>query len=387
MDTNNDSDEPAATSVATSTISNSTPGAVHVDASSMKSQPAFQQKKNLIVGPSFYPEDHQQLQLLPSSLEQNESFSAGGKAHSGKSEDKLKQYGEATKKINSNTDSDYYTTDVKRSAARSDRQENRRDRIILSRSAQENVMPPSAVSLTRKAPARGDVTPGAVQVSGINSMSSTYNDQMDGRTTTMLAEEDSSSQALHNNGETDGEESTRMIIEAQLVVEEDTERLGQTEREQIEEETRQQLIGEMGKVAQAEVVEDAGSKTRRRALLCAGIMVILLAIILGVALGTRRDTSPSANTISVSATTAPTISFAPSETPSLRPSASPSMKPSQAPTFAPLNNNLCEEAHPIILGGSAIVASLENATQQLFISCLVYNPIFLANLNPGSGTR
>jgi hypothetical protein len=44
---------------------------------------------------------------------------------------------------------------------------------------------------------------------------------------------------------------------------------------------------------QAEVVEqDDGTNTRRRALLCTGIMVILLAIILGSVLGTRRDTSP-----------------------------------------------------------------------------------------------
>jgi hypothetical protein len=77
----------------------------------------------------------------------------------------------------------------------------------------------------------------------------------------------------------------------------------------------------MGQVAQAEVVEDDGSKTRRRVWLCAGTMVILLAIIiLGSVLGTR-DTSSSQNAISVPAMTAPTISAAPSETPSLHPRA------------------------------------------------------------------
>jgi hypothetical protein len=46
----------------------------------------------------------------------------------------------------------------------------------------------------------------------------------------------------------------------------------------IEEEPRQKLIREMGQdVAQAEVMEDDGSQTRRRVLLCStGIMVIVL---------------------------------------------------------------------------------------------------------------
>jgi hypothetical protein len=89
-----------------------------------------------------------------------------------------------------------------------------------------------------------------------------------------------------------------MILEAQLVVEEDTEMVAQQEREKIEQ-LRQQFIGEMGQVAQAEVVEeDNGSKPRRKALLCAAIVVILSAIILGGVLGTRdKNTSPITNSI------------------------------------------------------------------------------------------
>jgi hypothetical protein len=40
-----------------------------------------------------------------------------------------------------------------------------------------------------------------------------------------------------------------------------------------------------------------------------------------------------------------------------------------ASRFASLDNNLCEEAHSIILGGDAIVASLENATKQDVVYC------------------
>jgi hypothetical protein len=71
-------------------------------------------------------------------------------------------------------------------------------------------------------------------------------------------------------------------------VDEDTEWVAQQEREQIKEETRQELIGEM---AQAEAVEDNGSNNLCRALLCTSIMVVLLlGIILASVLGTR-DTS------------------------------------------------------------------------------------------------
>jgi hypothetical protein len=84
------------------------------------------------------------------------------------------------------------------------------------------------------------VTSGVIQVSATNSTDSGQKDSL------TIAEEDLSShtpgaKALHN--ETNTEESTRMIIEAQLVVEVDTEQLGQKkEREKIEEVTRQKLI-------------------------------------------------------------------------------------------------------------------------------------------------
>jgi hypothetical protein len=86
----------------------------------------------------------------------------------------------------------------------------------------------------------------------------------------------------------------------------------------------------MGQAARAEVIEDDGSKTRRRALLCTGIVIVLGSVLLG----TRYTSS---NTRSVPATTAPTISSAPSETPSLRPSPTPSI--SQTPTVDPLGKS------------------------------------------------
>jgi hypothetical protein len=135
-----------------------------------------------------------------------------------------------------------------------------------------------------------------------------------------------------------------MTLEAQLVDED--------ERDQMEEELRQKLKGELGQVAQAEVVEDDGSTTRRRALLGIVILVILLAIIIGSVLATR-DTSP--RTVSVAETMTPTVSSVPSETPSMKPS--------------PLNNNLCKESLPIFLGDDGIGDFLEDAIEQVFVSC------------------
>lgn len=67
---------------------------------------------------------------------------------------------------------------------------------------------------------------------------------------------------------------------ARLVVEEDTERLAlEYERDQIQEETPQKVIGEMGQVVQAEavVVEDNDSQeTRRWALLCCDAVMLVL---------------------------------------------------------------------------------------------------------------
>jgi hypothetical protein len=53
----------------------------------------------------------------------------------------------------------------------------------------------------------------------------------------------------------------------------------------------------MGQVAQAEVivVEDSGSNTRRRALLCTAV-VLWLSIIMGIVVGTKDNTSPDTTT-------------------------------------------------------------------------------------------
>jgi hypothetical protein len=190
--------------------------------------------------------------------------------------------------------------------------------------------------------------------------------------------------------ETNQDKSALMTLEAQLVVEGDTERV----REQIEEEARQKILGEIGQVAQAEVVEHDGTKSRRRVVLCIGIMVVLMAIILGSVLATRDKSS---NTISVPETTTvfvpvmvsmtPTVSSVPSEppsntpsnkpsntlsdTPSDTPSEPPTSRPSPSPSMKPsfLNNSLCEEPLPIILGDDGIAGSLQNAIEQVVVFC------------------
>jgi hypothetical protein len=350
--------KPAATSSVG--VITSTPGAHPVDASSSTKgqQAAFQKTKGLTDGPSYFPEDPPP-QKLPWSLELESASSkrAAKESHVEKSEEKLKQSPDTVAIADEK---------LKRGAARKTR--------IASRTSED----------TKQEEAEQyqddvDVSPGAAQVLGMKSMNSTTGKQeeaeqhQDGGDASPGAVQMLGMNSMNSTG--GGDESTRMIIEAQLVVEEDTERLAQYEREQIQEETRQKVLGEMGEVAQAEVVlEDDGSKTRRRALYCTGAMVILLGIILGSVFGTR-ETSSSSNTISVSATTtAPTLSSVPSETPSLRPSPAPSLKPSPTPTVAPLNNSLCQEAHPIIMGGDAIVASLVNATEQFTVFCEATNP-------------
>ena len=65
----------------------------------------------------------------------------------------------------------------------------------------------------------------------------------------------------------------------------------ENEREQLGEELRQQILLEhMGQVPQAEIVlddvKDDETSTRRRVLPCTGIVVIMLAIILGTVFGT-----------------------------------------------------------------------------------------------------
>ena len=269
------------------------------------------------------------------------------------------------------TDSDSSTADAQpiqdeklKKTARSDSHQKNRAARIAARVSREDTTAPS-VSSTQKAAEQDeeddfeeeDATPGAVRVAGLNSMSSTGGGVPEDHNRATMPEDDRNLTIHHKQYETNqAEESTRMIIEAQLVMEEDTEQVAQKEREQIQEETRQNLLAELGQVAQAELIvmeDDDGSKIpRHRALICFGIMVILFAIVLGGVLGTRDDTS--SNIISVA----------------LR----PSVRPSHMLTVAPLNNSLCEEAHPIVLGDAAIVASLENATEQSVLSCDVLDP-------------
>jgi hypothetical protein len=79
--------------------------------------------------------------------------------------------------------------------------------------------------------------------------------------------------------ETNEEESIRNVLEAQIVDED--------EREKIERELRQKHHEELGQVApQAEVMVDDGSNARRRAFLCSGVVVVILGTVLGT-----RDTS------------------------------------------------------------------------------------------------
>jgi hypothetical protein len=269
--------ESVSSSVATITVG--TPGAVPVAASSLKGQQALRKAQALTDGPSYYPEDHQQLQL-PQSLEQESVSSkrAAGKSHYEKSEE---------------------TNMTTRAAGEDTKQEADQDEY------------------------EEDETPGAFLVSGMNSMNSTGGDQEDDFT---MADEDSKKFRTSKEG------SSQMLIEAQLVVEEDTERLAEDEREKIQEDTRQKVLKEMGNVAQAEIVKDDGSKTRHRALIY--ISIILVGVILGSVLGTRKREQ---NTI---------ISV-----------------------FL-FNNSICKDARPIFFGEDASLnASLEDATEQLIESC------------------
>ena len=374
----------------------STPGAVPVDALSMKGQQASQKTKDLSDGLSYNLEDDKKL----SNLEQDsisskrairqyhddrevkqhgkskkadtvditgEHLKKNGTARSERQENHTAQilartlpentkppsvtrrYGEAMMKTSTCTDSNF--TDVvditdeqlKKNAtgSRADRQAHRRARF-LSQTFPQDTKPPSFHDQVQDEDEdEDDATPGAVRVSGMHSAG--RGDEEDGQTIT-------SEQNSTFGGATDLQHetstvasSTRMIVEAQLVEENEREQLEEELRQNLEEELRQKIHEEeRGQVAQAEVVQDDGSKTRRRALLCAGSVVILLAIILGSVLGTR-DTSSRPNAVSVPATTAPSV--------------------------ARLNNSLCGEALPIMLGGGAIEDSLENAIEQVVTFC------------------
>jgi hypothetical protein len=280
MDTNKDTKQPATSAPA----STSNPaGAVRVSVSSMKGKQAFQKTK-LTSGPSYYPEEDDEEQRLPSSLELESESSerATAKFHNEKADAELKQAGKAKNKKKTIADGEL--------KSRSQRQENRWSRIS-SRTLQEDTTPPPSISpsqdLEQDRVDEDEENPGAARVAGMNSIDSPA-----------VPEDDLAMERVDSTSRMDGMRNER-ISTAHLVAEEDTEMVAQQERGTIEEEARQQLLGEMGKVERAEVVEDDGSKPRRRAFLCAAMVVILSAIILGSVLGTRDNTSPNIHYSSV----------------------------------------------------------------------------------------
>ena len=92
-----------------------------------------------------------------------------------------------------------------------------------------------------------------------------------------------------------------VTLEAQLVAEEDTARVAQ----QIDEESHQSLLRQLGQVTHAEIMEEDGSRPARRyrVLLCAALVVIVvLTIIIASVFGTRTLT------LAVVPVTGPTMS-------------------------------------------------------------------------------
>jgi hypothetical protein len=277
MDVNIDTNKEAAS---TSTH----PGAVHADASSMKGKQAFQ-KTTVTGGPMYYPEDDEEQQLAARHLEQESVSSerAAAKSRNEKAEAKSKHEGKAKK----------HSIADEELKSRSQRQENRRERISSRTTSGEDTHPPTRSESPSQESEQGngdkdEENPGAVRVAGMNSMDSPGVKEGD------LAMEREDSTNTIDEMNTAIPTGAGIILEAKLVAdEEDTDRVTQQERENIEEEARQRLLGD---AAQAEVVEDDGSKPRRSALLCVAIVVILSAIILVSVLGTR-DTSSSSITI------------------------------------------------------------------------------------------
>jgi hypothetical protein len=141
-DNTNKEYKPAASSLATTA---STPGAVHVDVSSMKGQQAFQKTKDLTDGPKYFLEDDEK--PVPSGLEQD---SVSSKRDSGQSRNdkELKELGKPKKSMA------IVNEKLKKGGTpRSwQRQENRRARIV-SPTLREDAKPPSvstAVGTVRK---------------------------------------------------------------------------------------------------------------------------------------------------------------------------------------------------------------------------------------------
>jgi hypothetical protein len=275
------------------------------------STPGFH-KTNFTSGPSYYPEDDEEQQLAARRLEQESAVSnerAAAKSRNEKADAKLKQEGKAKQQTTSTDEklkraarSDRHqdrrermvarttgevtkpptkttTTDVmsiadeklEKRAARSDRQENRRERMVARTTGEVTKPPTKSVPPSQEVEQdyedKDEDNPGAVWVSGEYSM---YSAPAVQEGEFAMEREDSTSSRM------DGSQkamSSHMILEAKLVAEEDTE-------------------GPMGQVAHAEIVKDDGSRSRRRAVLCAAIVGILSAIILGILLGKKDNTSP-----------------------------------------------------------------------------------------------
>jgi hypothetical protein len=320
-DNTNKEYKPAASSLATTA---STPGAVHVDVSSMKGQQAFQKTKDLTDGPKYYLEDDEQ--PIPSGLEQD---SVSSKRDSGQSRNdkELKQLGKPKKNM-AIVDEKLKKGGTPRSWQR---QENRRARIV-SPTLREDAKPPSVSTAV-----------GTVRKEGESSEEEEKQEIADSLSADALLLEAAAGAVDDYDSMDDDDRPGAAVAVSGLV----SERLDQKKREQIEEELRQQfrvemghvaqaeVMGEMGHVAQADAVEGDGAKTRRRALLCASIVGILLAIILGTVLGTRDSGTRDSGTRD-------------SET---------------------INKSLCEGAQPILSGDEAIVATLEKAAEQLVVFC------------------
>jgi hypothetical protein len=271
-DTDKDIDKDTST-VATNA---STPGAVHVDASSRKDQQAFLKTKHLTDGPMYYPVDSVSSKIASVDVESQKATKDLTGGPSGLQKDSVssnRASGMSPKK----------NADDKKSKTSFQGQKNRLQEAQRSREDTH----PSIISPSQEAEQDDDdMTPGAVRVQGNMASTDLTDFQEDHRT---MAAEDSTKDL---NTTSEAKSTRMMLLEAQLVVEEDTKKVEQRVLEQIEEATPQRVLEEMGQVAKAEIVEDDGTNPRRRALICIGIIVTLLAIIAGAVFGTR-DTSPN----------------------------------------------------------------------------------------------
>lgn len=168
-----------------------------------------------------------------------------------------------------------------------------------------------------------------------------------------------------------------IIAEAQLVNDTEAVDINAEERERIEEETKKKIYNG---AAEAQVVlDDAGSKAKRRRLMCIGL-IILTVLIVGVTVGLVTNRRSSVATSVASSDTEKDVAdmeLTTTSMPSQFLSRYPSMSPSTVPTEAPLDNNFCDQAHEVVIG-SIIETSLENATKQFGKACnhgwLPYDP-------------